>query len=243
MERYSIIIPALNEEKLLPRLLNQLTDPLLKEKYNYEIIISDGRSTDRTVEIVKSFSGVLVVYSENENQNIAEGRNKGAKIASGEIFIFINADVLFKNAEKFFHYMENQFIPSEYSALTCKVGVFPEEKIFSDVVFHWAYNNYFRLLNFIGIGMGRGECQVIRREAFFRAGGYNEKLAAGEDFDLFKRVKKFGKIIFAGKLCVYESPRRFRKIGYFNVTWSWIKNAFAVILKNKSISNEWEQVR
>lgn len=241
--RYSIIIPTLNEEKLLPQLLDQLTNPLLREKYNYEIIVSDGRSIDRTREIAQNYEGVSIILSGNEKQNIAEGRNKGAETASGGIFIFINADILFKDPGKFFDYMENEFKPSKYSALTCKVGVFPEEEIISDTVFHWIYNNYFRLLNFIGIGMGRGECQVIRREAFLKAGGYNEELAAGEDFDLFKRVKKFAKIVFAGNLCVYESPRRFRKIGYFNVTWSWIKNAFAVILKNKSISNEWEQIR
>jgi glycosyltransferase involved in cell wall biosynthesis len=241
--RYSIIIPALNEEKLIPQLLDQLTNPSLRKKYDYEIIVSDGRSTDRTINIIKQYSAVLIVYPENDMQNIAGGRNTGAKNASGEIFIFINADVLIKDPEKFFLFLENEFIPSDYSALTCKVKVFPEEEIFADIVFHWIYNNYFSLLNFIGLGMGRGECQVIRKEAFLKAGGYNEELAAGEDFDLFKRVKWFAKVLFTNKICVYESPRRFRKIGYFKVTWSWIENAFAVLFKNKSISNEWEQVR
>jgi glycosyltransferase involved in cell wall biosynthesis len=240
---YSIIIPVLNEEKLLPQLLDQLTDPVLMDKFGYEIIVSDGRSTDGTINILQKYPDVSVVMPENEKQNIAGGRNTGARNASGEIFIFINADVLIKDLERFFLYLLRKFIPSGYSALTCKVKVFPREEIFSDIVFHWIYNNYFRLLNFIGLGMGRGECQVIRREAFLKAGGYNEKLAAGEDFDLFKRVKKFGKILFTNKICVYESPRRFRKVGYFKVTWSWIANAFAVIFKNKSISNEWEQIR
>jgi glycosyltransferase involved in cell wall biosynthesis len=242
MTKYSIIIPALNEEKLIPRLLDQLTDSSLREKYSYEIIVSDGRSIDRTLEIAGNY-GVLTAVSEKEKQNIAEGRNAGAKMASGEVFVFLNADVLLDDAEKFFNYLEKKFIRSSYSALTCKVGVFPDEKIFSDVIFHWIYNNYFRFLNSIGLGMGRGECQVIRKEVFWNAGGYNEELAAGEDFDLFRRVKKTGEIIFADDFCVYESPRRFRKIGYFNVTWSWIKNAFTVIFRNKSISNEWEQIR
>lgn len=243
MKRYSIIIPALNEDKLIPRLLDQLTNSSLRGKFNYEIIVSDGGSTDGTLEIAGSYPGVLTAFPEKEKQNIAEGRNTGAKIASGEILIFMNADVLLDDAGKFFNYLEEVFFPSAYSALTCRVGVFQDEKIFSDVIFHWIYNNYFRFLNFIGLGMGRGECQVIRKNVFWEAGGYNEQLAAGEDFDLFKRVKKTGKIIFTNKLCVYESPRRFRKIGYFNVTWSWIRNAFAVIFKNKSISDKWEQIR
>lgn len=241
--KYSIIIPALNEEKLLPQLLDQLANPLLMEKYGYQIIISDGQSTDQTVKLAKKYPGVSIVYSESEMQNIAGGRNRGAEKAAGDILIFTNADVMFNDPEKFFLFLENEFIPSDYSALTCKVKVFPAEQIFSDIVFHWIYNNYFRLLNFIGLGMGRGECQVIRKEIFLKAGGYNEDLAAGEDFDLFKRIRRFSKILFTNKLCVYESPRRFRKIGYFKVTWSWIANAFAVIFKNKSISNEWEQIR
>jgi hypothetical protein len=98
-------------------------------------------------------------------------------------------------------------------------------------------------LNIFGVGMGRGECQIVKREAFERVGGYNKKMAAGEDFDLYKRIKKNGNILFTRKLTVYESPRRYRKIGYLAVTWSWIENAVSVILKNKSIANEWEQVR
>ncbi len=68
-------------------------------------------------------------------------------------------------------------------------------------------------------------------------------LSAGEDFDLFKRIRKHGKILFANNLCVYESPRRYRKLGYSGVTWSWIKNSISIIFKNKSLSKEWEQVR
>jgi len=49
--RYSIIIPTLNEEKLLPNLLKLLSHQELKKKYDYEIIVSDGGSKDCTIEI------------------------------------------------------------------------------------------------------------------------------------------------------------------------------------------------
>ena len=91
--------------------------------------------------------------------------------------------------------------------------------------------------------MGRGECQIIRREIFEKMNGFNEKLAAGEDFESFTRIKKHGKILYTNKINVYESPRRFRKFGYSNVTWSWMKNSVSVIVKNKSISKVWEQVK
>ena len=241
--KYSIIIPTLNEEKLLPKLLDQLNDQKLREKYNLEIIISDGGSVDRTLEIAVEASDIVQVHTKSEKQNIAAGRNSGAKYASGEVLIFINGDVIIKNIFHFFDHIQKRFVSSKFLAMTCKVKVFPGEEIYSDKIFHFLYNKYFKLLNTFGLGMGRGECQIIRREVFREVGGYNEELAAGEDFDLFMRIRKLGKIFFADELCVYESPRRYRKLGYKGVTWSWFKNALSVMFKNKSISKEWEQVR
>lgn len=240
--KYSIIIPTLNEEKLLPNILSQLSDSRLREKYSFEIIVSDGGSNDDTIKIAGKF-GAKIVNHRGKVQTIAKGRNDGARAAEGNILIFINGDVLFENAKEFFDYVENKFIPSDYSAMTCKVKVFPEEEIRGDRIFHGFYNNYFKTLNKLGMGMGRGECQVIRKEVFERVGGNLEHLTAGEDFDLYRRIKMSGKILFADELCVYESPRRYRKLGYFNVTFSWLKNSVSVVLKKKSLSVEWEQVR
>lgn len=242
-KKYSIIIPTLNEEKLLPNLLNQLNNPALKEKYSYEIIISDGGSKDKTLEIALLNSDTLKVHSEKSPQNIAKGRNVGAKYAEGDNLIFFNGDILLPDPDYFFNYLENNFADSDYAALTCKVKVFPDEEKISDILFHSIYNKYFQVLNILGVGMGRGECQVIKKEYFLKAGGNNEILEAGEDFDLFKRIRKFGKILFANDLCIYESPRRYRKLGYMGVTWSWIKNSVSIIFRNRSISKEWEQVR
>ena len=241
--KYSIIIPTLNEEKLLPQLLEQINNPDLKNRYNLEIIISDGGSKDSTIPIALAKSDILISNENGKRQNISQGRNCGARHATGEILVFINADILFDNVSLFFNYLEINFINSEYRAMSCAVKVFPETEILSDRVFHWIYNTYFRTLNIIGIGMGRGECQVIKKDAFEMAGGYNEDLAAGEDFDLFRRIQKSGKILFTNKLFIYESPRRYRKLGYKTVTLQWLKNGLSVFFKNRSLDKEWEQVR
>jgi len=241
--KYSIIIPTLNEEKLLPNLLKQLTEEKLMESYDAEIIVSDGGSIDNTVEIALKFSDIVKVHSSKIKQNIAAGRNVGAQYANGEILIFINGDILFDNVSHFFGFLNQKFLISNFSAMTCKVKVFPNEEKLSDKLFHSIYNTYFRLLNILGLGMGRGECQVIRKNVFVEVGGYNESLAAGEDFDLFRRIRKKSKILYTNDLCVYESPRRYRKLGYNWVSWSWLMNGISVLFKNKSISKEWEQVR
>ncbi|MCK5456132.1 MAG: glycosyltransferase, partial [Melioribacteraceae bacterium] len=226
--KYSIIIPTLNEEKVLPELLKQLSDKELKLKYNYEVIVSDGGSTDDTIQIANKYASKIVIHNKEKKQNHSEGRNAGAKIANGDIFIFVNGDVLFDNLEYFFARIQNKFIDSEYLAMTCKVSVIPSERNISDKIFLGFYNWYFHLLNSIGLGMGRGECHIMSREVYSKHNGYNENMAAGEDFDLYKRIRKNGKIFFDKKLTIYESPRRYRKYGHVKIFLTWLFNALYV---------------
>ena len=62
--KYSIIIPTLNEEKALPKLLEQLSDKKYKNKYSYEIIISDGGSTDNTLTIADQYTDKIIIHNE-----------------------------------------------------------------------------------------------------------------------------------------------------------------------------------
>lgn len=240
--KYSIIIPTLNEEKLLPNLLNQICNEELKRKYDYEVIISDGGSTDNTINLALNRVEKITVHEKDFKQNIAEGRNEGAQKAEGNILIFLNGDIVFQNFNKF---MEDvvKFSVSNKLAMTCSVMVEPKDEKLSDKIFLSFYNSYFHLLNIIVVGMGRGECHVIRKEVFERAGGYNQKLAAGEDFDLFKRIRKMGKIYFSKKSIIYESPRRYRKYGHFTIFFRWFFNSISVIFFRRSLDKEWEAVR
>lgn len=238
----SVIIPTLNEEKLLPKLLDQLSDQKLKEKYNYEIIISDGGSKDRTIEIAKKYSDKIVIHNEQRRQKISEGKNLGFKVSEGDILIFICADCKFENPYQFFDYVEH-FRSSKYLAATFWFDTFPEEKKWSDYIFHFFFNGFIGFLNLIGNGMGRGECQVIKRDVFEKIGGYNENLTAGEDYDLYSRIKKLGKIDVNFKIKVYESPRRYRKFGYLKILFMWFRNSLRVLNIVKTQVDEWKEVR
>lgn len=240
----SIIIPVFQEEKLLDRILSQY-EPEILNKYDCELIISDGGSTDRTVQIAKKYTKKIIVHKHPTiKQTISEGRNLGAQISSGEVLVFINGDTIPNDIEKFLQVIFN-FANDEkdIGALAINVRAFPEEENLKDKFFYFFHNNFVRFLNFVGIGMGRGECQVIRREVFFRVNGYNPKIFAGEDFDLYRRIAKFSKIKFVDSVCVYESPRRFRKLGYIRTLWSWLLNGISVMFFGKSYSKNWEPVR
>lgn len=244
----SVIIPTLNEEKLIGQTLAQFTLQLV-ERYDLELIISDGGSTDRTIAMVTEAladfgaRGILIRHDKPHRQTIAEGRNEGARNARGDLFVFINADTRFKDANRFFLSIQNTMSDRNLLAATCAVQVFPEEERGIDRAFHLVHNGYCRMLNAIGEGMGRGECHIVRREIFIEMGGYNASMAAGEDFDLFRRIRRRGKIAFLPGIVIYESPRRFRRYGYARIVWGWTKNALAVMLRNKSSSQEWETVR
>jgi glycosyltransferase involved in cell wall biosynthesis len=241
--KYSIIIPTLNEEKLLPKILNQIKMNEITSRFDAEVIISDGGSTDRTIDIAYLYANKVIIHKEATRQSIAGGRNAGVKYADGEFLIFLGADIIFPDITNFFMYVEKNFINSIYFGMTCNVKVFPEEEILSDRVFHSFLNFYFYSLNVLGMGMGRGECQIISKKVFEEFGGYNEQLAAGEDFDLFRRIRKKGKILYARDFFIYESPRRYRKYGYLKVCKTWFINSYFVVFKNRSLDTEWEQIR
>lgn len=240
----SVIIPTLNEEKLIVKTLSQFT-PALKEKFSIEIIISDGSSKDKTLELVNGNAEKIILNTSGKKQNIPIGRNEGAKAASGKLLYFINADTFLDSPDEFFSKTLKAFDDPGTAALTCRFHVFPDDVKLSDRLFHGFYNNYVMLLNLAGMGMGRGECQMIRADVFNKVNGYNELLAAGEDYDLYRRIKKssLGRIKFLSDITVYESPRRYRKYGYMRVFGDWTKNSFSVFFKNRSVSKEWEQVR
>ncbi|MCO6466222.1 MAG: glycosyltransferase [Bradyrhizobiaceae bacterium] len=242
----SIIIPVLNEEKLLESTLIAFSDDLL-ERYQAEIVVSDGGSTDATLDIARKYRTTIVEHSEQHRQTIAEGRDKGAQASRGTVLVFINGDTVPADVQRFLEvvtdFAQRRGRYARATALACPVCIHPSERTAMDSAFHTIYNRWVWLLNLLRIGAGRGECQIIRREAFEAIGGYRRHLAAGEDFDMLARVGLRARVMFAKELMVYESPRRYRRFGYFRILWWWTINALSVLLTGKSSSDTWEPVR
>ena len=94
--RFSVIIPTLNEEKFLPKLLTSLTRQTVK---NFEVIVVDGQSKDRTIASANAFLSKLpLTVVPCDTTGVSRQRNTGAQLAKTDWFIFIDADsVLLSN--------------------------------------------------------------------------------------------------------------------------------------------------
>ena len=238
----SVIIPSYQEAGTLPNLLSQLT-PDLRRRHGLEVIVSDGGSVDGTLAIAGAGADAVVEHREARRQTIGEGRNRGADVARGRILVFLNADVTIADPDALFHAVREAFRGERVVAASCSVMVNPPEETPFDRRFHRAFNGWCRFVSSIGIGMARGECQAVSAELFRRVGGYDESLAAAEDFDLFRRLASKGRIRFLAGVTVFESPRRYRALGYPRVLGLWFANALSVAFRGRARSREWTPVR
>jgi len=229
--RVSVIIPTLQEGNYIGDILSILT----KSSQNLEIIVVDGGSSDGTVDIARKFTDK--VYMLNK-RGIGKARNYGASKASGDILIFMDADV--QPSTDFIGKVLLAFRDRNVVGVTC--NVMPRDPRPFEAAFFRFYNLLLRFFAHFK-PHSRGEFFAVRREAFLKIGGFNENLPCIEDHDLALRLSKIGKIIFLKDLTVYESMRRFRQMGFLKVLKLWISNYISYLLFNRTISRYWRLVR
>jgi glycosyltransferase involved in cell wall biosynthesis len=237
----SFVIPTLNEEKTIEKTLQCLT----AFPGEYEIIISDGKSKDGTVEICRKYTDNVIAYDMPERQTIALARNMGAAAAKGEYLVFLDADVVIPDINEFFNTAEAAFRSNDkLVALTVYYSVLPEMRTWADSYFFKMLGlQFFVQNNIFHIGGAGGEFQMIIADAFRRVGGFNERLAAAEDMDLFRRLSKIGRTRFESNLTVYHTGRRAHAVGWPRLAREWFANTASVFLFKRSASKEWKEIR
>lgn len=241
----SIVIPTKNEENYLVRTLAQFADCL--EQFDLEIIVSDANSTDSTPDIVREYekktNGRIRLVQRPGKQNIAIGRNAGAEAAKGSILFHMDADVIIPDKARFFSKIRTAFQNPKTVAATVPLWIYPEESGLADKSYHLFMNSVIRLSFAFGVYLAKGECQLVRRSTFEEIEGYNEKLIAGEDCNLFFRLHKEGKVVYLPSLCVHHSPRRFREYGYFKVSMIYLREGLSLLFLRRSYVEEWKPIR
>ena len=237
----SFVIPTLNEAKTIERTLKSLA----RYSGEHEVVVSDGNSHDGTIELCHQYADRVIVYDEPARQTIAMARNMGAAAAKGAYLVFLDADVVIPDIDSFFATAYEVFRKRPgLVAITVKYRVFPELATFGDrYVFTMLGLQFFLQNNVLGIGAAGGEFQMIASEAFRQVGGFDERLAAAEDMDLFRRLSKTGHTRFINGLKVFHTGRRAHAVGWPRLLWSWFSNSVSVFLFKKSASKEWKEIR
>jgi len=200
----SVIIPTLNEEKNLPKLLKNLAEQTFRD---FEVIIGDSPSTvDKTREIAAKADCRIV-----DGGRVSEGRNNGASIALGKVFLFLDADVRLPNIF-FLEDTVNEFVGRDLDLAACRVRALDGDKY--DKLLHGLYNVY-------SVAVGKilphvpGFCFFIKRSIFEAVGGFDIGVKLAEDHDLARRSAKIGTFGFLFSQCIPVSTRRFERDGRF----------------------------
>jgi len=227
----SIIIPAKNEEKYLPHLLSDLKKQSLKD---FEVIVAEKGSKDKTREIAKQF-GATVTEGGN-HPSVA--RNNGAKVAKGNVLAFLDADVRIFDKD-FISRASDKFLHKKYG-VACFFAKANSDEFFYNFLFFWV--NFFCFLLQKIRPRGGGFCIFCRRSLFEKVSGFDEKINLGEDIYFLEQVKKFGFRYF-WKPRIHLSVRRFEEEGKWNLLKKYIKSTFLEICnkhKDKDIEYDFD---
>ena len=133
---FTIIIPTLNEEKMLPKLLGDIEK---QEERDFELIVVDGNSEDKTPQIVRSFEDKIPLKLISvKKRSVSYQRNIGAQQATGEYLVFFDADI--RILPSFLTRLKKNLLIYKY--LLCLPQYFSIERFFQDKAF-------FNMLNWV----------------------------------------------------------------------------------------------
>ena len=198
---FSIIIPTYNEEEYLPVLLDSIKE---QDFDDYEIIVADANSTDKTVEIAKDYGCIVV-----EGGLPAVGRNNGAKIAKGEILLFLDSDLQLTG-----EYLRNVLYEFKVERLGIAISqMIPMSNKVEDKLFH-DFANYF-MIGVQNIKPHGAGCYgiIAKRQLHEECNGFDESLTFGEDTDYIERLAKKGRFRVLRNAKVGVSTRRLEEEG------------------------------
>lgn len=225
---FSIVIPTLNEEEYLPRLLNSLVK---QKSHNFEVIIIDGNSQDKTSLIALSYQHHIPInFKSLKKGNLSLQKNRGASLAKSDLLIFFDADMLIgrnftKMAEKELKKRKGfVFIPYLYPI---------EKKEYPEL-----HAIMFFLNRLVGLSLetkkpfSAGPAQIWDRDVFLKIKGFDDIF--GEDHQIIRKAKEWGiHIRQISTLKVWYSLRRFKREGRLKLFTHFIRCNIHMLFNDK----------
>jgi glycosyltransferase involved in cell wall biosynthesis len=178
--RFSIVIPAHNEEKYLPRCLASIAAAASPYPGEVEVIVALNRCTDGTEAVARAAGARTVV---EDARNMAAIRNAGARAATGEFLLTIDADSAM--SPNMLETVDRALSSGRY--VGGGVAILPER---------WSLGitaSALLLLPIVLVYRITGGLFWLRREDFVAIGGFDEGFVSAEDVDFARRLKAHGK--------------------------------------------------
>ncbi len=205
----SIIIPTLNEEKNLSLLLSSLKE----EKGDWEIIIADAGSTDKTLKVAEDFGCIIT-----EGGLPAEGRNKGALKARGDIFLFLDADL--KLSPRFAKNSLEEFKARNLAVASFALLPIKNNFYLNPLTLNLFYNFPQRILQKVFPLGAMGI--MVKRDIFEKVKGFDPSIKLSEDHCFIQAAAKLGKFGIIRSAKIYMPARRFEKDGYWQTAFKYL---------------------
>lgn len=201
---FSIIVPALNEEKRIRQCLDSIKGQ--KTSRTWELIVSDSGSTDRTVEIAREYTAKVRECTE---RGTARARNEGARLAEGDILIFIDSDTILLPG--YLETIGKAFENKDLIACSCafKFTRRSPKLLFAEYV----TNSYYTLRSVLRGATLPGFNVCIRRDVFEKLGGF--RLCHLEDLDMSIKLRRIGRTRYIARRKTVTSSRRLEKDGLY----------------------------
>ncbi len=221
MKRISVVVPTYEEEDSLEHFLQQFEKQTLPRS-DFEIIIVDGDSKDRTREIAEKYADKVIIQT---SEGVGGARNDGIDVASAPFVATTDADVVLPDRwlEIMLEHLEKD------NGIVAVVGPDgPIEKNWKSRSVYFMLKNVIRLATFIGLYTTGGTNSGFRKSAFEEVGGY-KSLPHSDDIEIGFRLKNMGRIAYDKELYVELSVRRMEKDGYINTLLTWLRGDMRIL--------------
>lgn len=224
---FSVIIPTLNEEFYLPRLLMSLGEQTYR---NFEVIVVDGHSSDRTADKAKKLAGLVPKFTfvRSQKRNVSIQRNMGSKRATGEYLVFFDADVTLPRI-----FLSAIFRAiKEHQTLFLTTWMKPDSKKSQDELMASIGNFALEVAKAIDRPFAGGFNTIVAKAVFDKVGGFNPRLKISEDHDLAIRTHEMGfPLTILRRPRITFSFRRHRRYGYIPILGKYAQTSLYGLLK------------